>query len=262
MRRSLVAIGAVRVIAARRSPRARRPGQGLRRDGAQHHPLGPVRAALPIPAGADTQAKMYDGLTPLFDQVTNADLTTYFKSERFGVDTADPEHDRGRAARRRHDRARLLQRPARHRRRPTTTASGRPAGSPPRTAACCSSRRATTRASPRSTPPGSSALGLISGLQNFQPSAQTEAEVAKQSAGARGRRPRGPGRAARHRRLHLRDQRLPRVDSLVDRAVDAQRRLRPQRAQGPVRGPGRRRRGAPLAVPRRPAAAARQEEGR
>ena len=57
-------------------------------------------AALPIAAGADTQAKMYDGLTPLFDQVTNADLTTYFKSERFGVDTADPEHDRGRAARR------------------------------------------------------------------------------------------------------------------------------------------------------------------
>ena len=51
------------------------------------------------PAGADAQAKMYDGLTPLFDQVTNADLTTYFKSERFGVDTATPEHDRGRAAR-------------------------------------------------------------------------------------------------------------------------------------------------------------------
>jgi hypothetical protein len=46
--------------------------------------------SLPPPAGADTQAKMYDGLTPLFDQVTNADLTQYFKSERFGVDTAGP----------------------------------------------------------------------------------------------------------------------------------------------------------------------------
>ena len=33
---------------------------------------------------------MYDGLTPLFDQVTAGDLTTYFKSERFGVDTATP----------------------------------------------------------------------------------------------------------------------------------------------------------------------------
>jgi len=33
---------------------------------------------------------MYDDLTPLFDQVTDADLTQYFKSERFGVDTAGP----------------------------------------------------------------------------------------------------------------------------------------------------------------------------
>ncbi len=40
--------------------------------------------------GADQQALMYDGLTPLFDQVTNADLTTYFKSERFGIDTDGP----------------------------------------------------------------------------------------------------------------------------------------------------------------------------
>ena len=36
---------------------------------------------VPIHPGADVQAKMYDGLTPLFDQVTPADLTTYFKSE-------------------------------------------------------------------------------------------------------------------------------------------------------------------------------------
>ena len=36
--------------------------------------------AVPAPPGADEQAKMYDGLTPLFDQVTDADLTTYFKS--------------------------------------------------------------------------------------------------------------------------------------------------------------------------------------
>ena len=43
---------------------------------------------VPVPPDADVQAKMYDGLTPLFDQVTNADLTTYFKSERFGVDTS------------------------------------------------------------------------------------------------------------------------------------------------------------------------------
>ena len=46
--------------------------------------------SVPPPPGADTQAKMYDGLTPLFDQVSNADLTKYFKSERFGIDTAGP----------------------------------------------------------------------------------------------------------------------------------------------------------------------------
>jgi acyl-homoserine lactone acylase PvdQ len=40
---------------------------------------------LPIPPGADQQALMYDGLTPLFDQVTAPDLTKYFKSEALGA---------------------------------------------------------------------------------------------------------------------------------------------------------------------------------
>jgi hypothetical protein len=46
--------------------------------------------SVPIPPGADEQAKMYDSLTPLFDNVTAADLLTAFKSERFGVDTSGP----------------------------------------------------------------------------------------------------------------------------------------------------------------------------
>src|SRR3954464_11949163 len=41
--------------------------------------------SVPIPNGADQQAIMYDGLTPLFDQVTPADLTKYFKSEALGA---------------------------------------------------------------------------------------------------------------------------------------------------------------------------------
>ena len=45
---------------------------------------------LPVPPGADEQARMYDSLTPLFDKVTAADLLTAFKSERFGVDTSGP----------------------------------------------------------------------------------------------------------------------------------------------------------------------------
>jgi acyl-homoserine lactone acylase PvdQ len=145
---------------------------------------------LPPPAGADTQAKMYDGLTPLFDQVTNPDLTQYFKSERFGVDTAGPgtpesvprpgvtiirdkynvphvnattynggiwaagwivAEDRG-----------LLLNQARY-----------------------NSRVAAIDA------PGLSALGLIAGLRSFTPSAQTEAEVAKQTQVLQGAGPEG-----------------------------------------------------------------------
>ncbi len=41
--------------------------------------------SVPVPAGADEQAKMYDGLTPLFDQVGAADLTKYFKPATLGT---------------------------------------------------------------------------------------------------------------------------------------------------------------------------------
>jgi acyl-homoserine lactone acylase PvdQ len=44
----------------------------------------------PVPAGADAQAQMYDALTPLFNNVTNDDLRTKFKSEGFGVDPDGP----------------------------------------------------------------------------------------------------------------------------------------------------------------------------
>src|SRR4051794_32629059 len=45
--------------------------------------------SVPIPAGADEQARMYDSLTPLFDRVTAPDLMTAFKSERFGAQPED-----------------------------------------------------------------------------------------------------------------------------------------------------------------------------
>src|SRR5689334_20791883 len=41
--------------------------------------------AVPPPAAASAQAKMYDALTPLFDNVIPQDLQTDFKSEFFGV---------------------------------------------------------------------------------------------------------------------------------------------------------------------------------
>ncbi len=40
--------------------------------------------AFPAPAAADDQAVLYDGLTPLFDNVSTGDLSTYFKSEALG----------------------------------------------------------------------------------------------------------------------------------------------------------------------------------
>ena len=40
---------------------------------------------LPLDPQADRQARMYDGLTPLFDDVDRGDLFRYFKSERLGT---------------------------------------------------------------------------------------------------------------------------------------------------------------------------------
>ena len=40
---------------------------------------------VPAPKKAAGQARMYDGLTPLFDDVKPRDLTRYFKSEKLGV---------------------------------------------------------------------------------------------------------------------------------------------------------------------------------
>src|SRR5215210_2009747 len=45
---------------------------------------------VPVPPGADSQAKLYDSLTPRFDEVTAADLDRSFKSERFGVGPDGP----------------------------------------------------------------------------------------------------------------------------------------------------------------------------
>ncbi len=135
---------------------------------------------VPVRPDADVQAKMYDGLTPLFDDVTKGDLTTYFKSEKFGVDTATPStveavprpgvtierdsynvphvtgatHDDGVWAAgwiAAEDRGLLLEQ-ARYNARVAAIGV-----------------------------PNVTALSLISELRSFVPSAQTEAEVAKQS---------------------------------------------------------------------------------
>lgn len=142
---------------------------------------------FPVPAGADRQAKMYDGLTPLFDRVTTKDLFTYFKSERFGGrgrvervprkgvrivrDSFDVPHITGRT------------------RLDVIWAAGWVAAEDRRLLidqARFDARIAALDA------PGISAFDLVQGLKQFVPSAQTEAYLARQTtvlerAGRKGR---------------------------------------------------------------------------
>jgi len=179
MRRSLVSIGATVVVALGLTASASAQTKDYSDTALNIIPSGQY-GGLGNPPGYDTQAKMYDGLTPLFDQVSAADLTTYFKSEKFGVDTSTPStieavpragvtierdsynvphvtgatHDDGVWAAgwiAAEDRGLLLEQ-ARY-----------------------NSRVAAIDA------PGLTALSLIQQLKSFKPSAQTEAEVAKQS---------------------------------------------------------------------------------
>jgi acyl-homoserine lactone acylase PvdQ len=53
-------------------------------------PSGQQELISPIPADATAQAQMYNALTPLFDHVSNADLFADFKSEQFGLGTEGP----------------------------------------------------------------------------------------------------------------------------------------------------------------------------
>ena len=123
---------------------------------------------------------MYDSLTPLFDQVTTADLTKYFKSEGLGVGPDEADDDGRPRARRRDDHPRQVQCAARRRRDARGGDLGsrldlRRGPSPARRAGALQRPRRRDRR------PGPRALDLISSLQNFQPSEQTEAEVAKQT---------------------------------------------------------------------------------
>ena len=135
------------------------------------------KGSLPIDS---TQALMYDALTPLFNKVTNADINKYFKSEKLGTTDDGPyttevvpkagvtikrdkygvphviatTYDGGIWAAgwiAAQDRGLLLQQARNNARVAAIDA------------------------------PGLSAIGLVSSLQNFQPSAQTEAVVAKQT---------------------------------------------------------------------------------
>jgi acyl-homoserine lactone acylase PvdQ len=135
---------------------------------------------VPVPPGADSQALMYDGLTPLFDQVTDADLPKYFKSEGLGVGPDGPTtvenlpRDDVTITR---DRFNV----------PHVDAETREAGIWAAGWIAATDRRLLgeqARYNARVAAidaPGLDAIGLIAGLENFRPSAQTEAEVAEQT---------------------------------------------------------------------------------
>ena len=130
--------------------------------------------------GADTQALMYDGLTPLFDHVTNADFNQYFKSEKFGIDTDGPgtvesvPHPGVTITRDKFDVPHVH----------STTYDGGiwAAGwiAAEDRGLLLQQARFNGRVAAIDAP-GLNAINLIAGLKNFQPSAQTEAVVSKQT---------------------------------------------------------------------------------
>jgi acyl-homoserine lactone acylase PvdQ len=145
---------------------------------------------VPIPSGANTQAKMYDGLTPLFGSVKNSDLFKYFKSERLGtkgqgVLRVEKPKAGVRIVRDRFDVPHIFGRT----RDDATWATGWVLAEDRHL--LLDLARGDTRIAAIDAP-GIDAFGLVLALRTFVPSAQTEAIVARQTkalraAGRKGR---------------------------------------------------------------------------
>ena len=164
MRRALIAIGAAMLVLAACSSAIAKERTSIARN---ILPSGQFQ--LNSGPAARAQAQMYDALTPLFDHVTSGDLITDFKSEALGVGTDGPTTTESVPYAGRHDRARPLQRPARQRADRTTAASGRPAGSPAEDRGLLLEQARYNSRVAAIDAPGLTRIGLISGLQNFEP---------------------------------------------------------------------------------------------
>lgn len=127
-----------------------------------------------------SQAVMYDALTPLFNKVTNADINKYFKSEKLGATTDGPftTETVPKAG------VTILRDKYHVPHVNATTYDGGiwAAGwiAAEDRGLLLSQARNNARVAAIDVP-GMSAIGLVSSLQNFQPSAQTETEIAKQT---------------------------------------------------------------------------------
>ncbi|MCB0857428.1 MAG: penicillin acylase family protein [Solirubrobacterales bacterium] len=135
------------------------------------------KGSLPLD---NTQALMYDALTPLFNNVTNADINKYFKSEKLGTTadgpytTEDVPREGVTIKRDKYGVPHVI----------ANTYSGGIWAAGWIAAADRGLLLQQARNNARVAAvdvPGVSAIGLVSTLQNFQPSAQTEAEIAKQT---------------------------------------------------------------------------------
>jgi acyl-homoserine lactone acylase PvdQ len=134
---------------------------------------------LPGP-NADAQAQMYNALTPLFDHVTSSDLFTDFKSERLGIDTDGPttqENVPFPGVTLLRDRFNVPHVYAKTHQGGIETAGWILAED---RGLLLQQARYDSRVAAIDAP-GLSAIGLISGLQSFVPSAQTEAVVSQQT---------------------------------------------------------------------------------
>ncbi len=146
---------------------------------------------VPVPAGATRQAMMYDALTPLFSHVTDAQLPQFFKPDTLGVATPGPVSHESvprtgvTITRDGYDVPHIDGKT----RDDVTWGSGWVLAED-RGLLLSQARYDSLVAAIDA--PGVSALGLVSGLKNFKPSAQTENEVSKQTNvlrahGAKGR---------------------------------------------------------------------------
>lgn len=191
MRRSVRVVALGMTMAAAIAAQA---GAGVTKDHAQRAlniiPSGQY-GGVPVPPNADEQARMYDALTPLFDQVSDSDLDAHFKSELFGIGpdgptTVEPVPRPGVTIER--DRFNV----------PHVTGATHDDGIWAAGWIAAADRRLLgeqARYNARVAAidaPNLSAIGLVTGLETFVPSEQTEAELAKQgqvleAAGKEGR---------------------------------------------------------------------------
>jgi len=145
--------------------------------------------AVPPPEGAERQARMYDGLTPLFDDVIRRDLFRYFKSERLGTRARRATRPRRglRIVRDRHNVPHI------YGRTDDLVTFGAGYVLAQDRELLIEQARYNARVAAIDAP-GLQAIQLIVGLRSFVPSARTEREVAKQARtlrrryGRRGRR--------------------------------------------------------------------------